>query len=103
MQLTDFQKSALSSAGFTDREITLYRQKFYNLFNTQPVTGPDLMRNLGGFRDQRDELLVLLKSATVGGAWTEGFTSKEYDSDEPEENVFRDKVLAAIARCEGGR
>jgi len=50
---------------------------------------------------QRDELLVLLKSATVDGAWAEGFTSKEYDSDEPEENVFRDKVLSAIAKCGG--
>jgi len=88
MQLTDFQKSALSSAGFTDREITLYRQKFYNLFNTQPVTGPDLMRNLEGFRDQRDECVAALK----GVVRVADRATVEFDA-----------ARAAIARCEGGR
>jgi hypothetical protein len=32
----------------------------------------------------------------VAAEWTPAFTRKEYDSDEPEENEMRDRVLTAI-------
>lgn len=64
-QLTDKQRLMLSSAGFTDREISLYRQKFHNLLNTQPVFGFDAMKNLVGFRDQRNDLLEVLEGVAA--------------------------------------
>ena len=38
--LTDAERVVLSRAGFTEREISLYRQKFKNLFHVSPfLTG----------------------------------------------------------------
>lgn len=60
-KLNTEQRLALSQAGFTDREITVFGQKFYNLLNTQPLTHYDVMRNLEWFRDQRNQILAALK------------------------------------------
>ncbi len=42
------------------------------------------------------QLLEALESM-VASCWSDGFTNRKYNSDEHEENVQRDLVLAAIA------
>ncbi len=42
------------------------------------------------------QLLEALESM-VASCWSDGFTNRKYNSDEHEENVRRDLVLAAIA------
>ena len=52
--------------------------------------------NYGEAKRLNAQLLEALESM-VASCWSDGFTNRKYNSDEHEENVQRDLVLAAIA------
>ena len=57
--------------------------------------------NYGEAKRLNAQLLEALESM-VASCWSDGFTNRKYNSDEHEENVQRDLVLAAIDAAKGG-
>ena len=51
--INERENAVLLSAGFTQREISTQRQKFYNLFRIEPYLNP--MRKVGEWVDLTDE------------------------------------------------
>lgn len=56
----------------------------------------NLAREIAALQTKADALAELLIKATID-EWQSGFTNREYDSDETEENEFRERVLSILA------
>ena len=55
-----------------------------------------LEAEIDALQSKADVLAELLIKATID-EWQPGFTNREYDSDETEENEFRERVLSILA------
>lgn len=94
--LSEQDRLALAGAGFTDREISLYRQKFYNLLNTTACVPKHryLITREGWDRYKADSEVLdwLIARSTLcsdsrHGKWQTGIDVAPFDSKDCPEHL----------------